>query len=351
MIRVVRVPAVSAEESLARVGRSGISEREHALWHFGGVEPARQPLPRRPDKAPNFTAYKCEAVKKALSGLFGTKCAYCESSYAHITAMEVEHFRPKGGYIDDDGKFRSPGYYWLAASYDNLLPSCIDCNRERKQFHWTKDGRRVVTKSGKANRFPIAPGTQRANVPAELPNEMPLLLNPCTDYPEQHLRFFADGFVEPATTAEENQMSKGRATIDIYGLVRDALVSERRKWATLMEAAMQGVLTADRNMREHPQDPAMVSQRTEAENALTFFLQPDSPYLAMTTAMEFTFRIVRAAAQDYHLAHTAWSRTKGAQDRAALVQCVAVLQHIMADATLDRALAAKLLKQAGVPNL
>lgn len=351
MIRIARVPAVPAEEALERVGRSGMSEREHALWHFGGVEPARQPLPRRPDKAPKFTAYKCEAVKEALSGLFGTKCAYCESPYAHITGMEVEHFRPKGGYIDDDGKFRSPGYYWLAASYDNLLPSCIDCNRERKQVHWTKDGRRIAIKSGKANRFPIAPGTQRANAPADLPNEMPLLLNPCSDYPDQHLRFSADGFVEPAKTVEENQMSKGRATIDIYGLVREALVSERRKRATLMEAAMQGVLTADRNLRVHPQDPAMVSQRTDAENALTFFLRPDSPFLAMTTSMEFTFRTVRAAAQDYHLAHTGWSRTKGAQDRAALVQRVAGLQRIMADARLDRALVAKLFKQAGIPNL
>ena len=167
----------------------------------------------------------------------------------------------------------------------------------------------------------------------------------------EHLKKNQDSPENWREIGDQVKMSKGRATIDIYGLVCDALVSERRKWATLMEAAMQGVLTADRNMREHPQDPAMVSQRTDAENTVTFLLRPDSPYLAMTTSMESTFRTVRAAVEDYHLAHTAWSRTKGAQDRAALVQRVADLQHIMADATLDRSLVAKLFKQAGIPNL
>ncbi|RWY75273.1 hypothetical protein [Rhizobium sp. WSM1325] len=350
MIRIQRLPAQAAEAALERIGRRGLTEREHALWHFGGVRPIREPLPPRPDRAPNFTAYKCEAVKTALSGLFGTKCAYCESPYAHLASMEVEHFRPKGGYIDDDGEFRSPGYYWLAASYDNLLPSCIDCNRERKHFHRTKNGQRVPTKSGKANRFPIAPGTQRATRPVEMANERPLLLDPCIDNPDQHLRFYADGFVEPATSAEEDQMSKGRATIDVYGLVREALVSERRRWAILVEAAMQGVLTADRNVRAHPLDPDMVDQRAIAETALAFFVQPGSQYLAMTTTMVSTFRLVRAAAQHYHLALAAWNNTKTVEDRTALVERAAVIQRIRGDVLLEQKLVAQLFKQASVPD-
>ncbi|MEF9674035.1 hypothetical protein QNM99_25505 [Pseudomonas sp. PCH446] len=44
--------------------------------------------------------------------------------------MDVEHYRPKGAVSEDASH---PGYWWVAMDWDNLLPSCIDCNRKRKQ--------------------------------------------------------------------------------------------------------------------------------------------------------------------------------------------------------------------------
>lgn len=79
----------------------------------------------------SFSVYKHADVKERLEELFHGKCAYCESRYSSTRPMDVEHYRPKGRVAESEGH---PGYYWLAAEWTNLLPSCIDCNRRRNQF-------------------------------------------------------------------------------------------------------------------------------------------------------------------------------------------------------------------------
>src|SRR5215213_749615 len=110
-----------------------------------------------------YAAYKKAGVIKALNDLFRGKCAYCESVYAATQPTDVEHYRPKGGVVVA-GEFSRPGYYWLAASWENLLPSCIDCNRERKQDFTDK----ASGKSGKANHFPLTTEDYRAKSPDEM---------------------------------------------------------------------------------------------------------------------------------------------------------------------------------------
>ena len=77
-----------------------------------------------------FKVYGHQQIKDALAALFFNKCAYCETPYAATQPVDVEHFRPKGEVAEDK---EHPGYYWLAASWENLFPSCIDFNRERTQ--------------------------------------------------------------------------------------------------------------------------------------------------------------------------------------------------------------------------
>ncbi|MGO4117697.1 hypothetical protein ACC786_32420 [Rhizobium ruizarguesonis] len=351
MIKVQRQPADAAEEALERVARNGLTEREHALWHFSGVAPNKIPLPPQPTKAPVFSVYKSQPVKQALADLFGSRCAYCESPYAHVGPMEVEHFRPKGGYIDDSGRLTVPGYYWLAATFDNLLPSCVDCNRERKQSHRLKNGQRVMRKSGKANRFPVLPGTQRATCRADMDHERPLLLNPCTDQPAEHLLFLADGFVEPAATPQEAAAPRGRTTIDIYGLVRNALVTERRSWSMLMRAAMQKVLQADRNHRRYPADPEILSQRAIAEAELDFYLGAESKYHAMTRAMKDVFDLVRLVSNNYHVALSTWAEVKSPENRAALIACTRRVKQLLSDVNFDQPLVVNIFELAGVTRV
>lgn len=76
--------------------------------------------------------------------------------------MDVEHYRPKGGYLDPDGTLCQPGYYWLAADWNNLFPSCIDCNREREQIMVKGQAKKL----GKANKFPLVDAGEAEIVPA-----------------------------------------------------------------------------------------------------------------------------------------------------------------------------------------
>ncbi|UWU25628.1 hypothetical protein N2601_29685 (plasmid) [Rhizobium sp. CB3060] len=195
---------------------------------------------KKKEKTFNFSAYSDEAVKYALDKLFFGKCAYCESRYANQAPVDVEHYRPKGRIA---GVANHPGYWWLAMVWNNLLPSCIDCNRRRwqdlprfpeslAQLLAAPEMQGVKASLGKQDLFPIA-GTARAT--ADLPDidERPDLINPCVDDPEEHLVFHIDrgdplGLVLP--TFKNNVPSRrGLTSIHVYGLNRLGLVQERTR--------------------------------------------------------------------------------------------------------------------------
>jgi uncharacterized protein (TIGR02646 family) len=176
-----------------------------------------------------FERYKEDEVKTALQALFGGKCAYCETFYSASQPMDVEHWRPKGEVHRDDGEKLKPGYYWLAASWQNLMPSCIDCNRAREQ-HDIAVGAKVTV--GKANQFPLAPG--KAHVlqhepPPDLVAEGALLIDPCVDDPEAFFEYTEEGVIRPRGGLDDNDRSRAEASIRVYALNRSGLVAERRE--------------------------------------------------------------------------------------------------------------------------
>ena len=127
MIKVDR--SFIAEPAVLSARYKGKTEQERAIAKFlKHIEEGQDPLKFKF----NYTAYTKKPLKKALTVLFHGKCAYCESRYAGSQPMDVEHWRPKGKVETANGEY--PGYYWLAATWANLLPSCIDCNRSRKQY-------------------------------------------------------------------------------------------------------------------------------------------------------------------------------------------------------------------------
>lgn len=229
MIRRPRGPALPTALSGAR-SRGG-KELAKATAHYR-AELARVKKLEPGSKAARvksfeFKAYGDESVKRALTDLFEGKCAYCESLYASTQPMDVEHFRPKSEIRLDSGETLRPGYWWLAATWENLLPSCIDCNRERGQDELFTDGSRRSTKSGKECRFPLEDETLRARSPRSrrrVEHERPLLLDPCEPDldPSVHLDFGADGIVRARTR-------RGTRSIEIYGLNRTELVRARQQ--------------------------------------------------------------------------------------------------------------------------
>lgn len=180
-----------------------------------------------------FVAYKKPDVVKALRAAFNKKCAYCEFNYAAGASEDIEHFRPKLAVVID-GKMAQPGYYWLAADWSNLLPSCQDCNRKRtKDFPESKRG-----VSGKANLFPIENEEHRWRSHGRKNREKALLLNPCDDNPADHLDFMDMGLVRPVRDSNGVESTKGAVSIEIYGLLRGDLVEQRAGRQTMVRATL-----------------------------------------------------------------------------------------------------------------
>jgi uncharacterized protein (TIGR02646 family) len=198
---------------LHKLDRQNKTETEKAIEFYKGN-------PGREDSF-NFKVYKDKQVKNALGDLFHGKCAYCESDYTRTQPPDIEHFRPKSA-VKINGKLERPGYYWLAADWKNLLPSCIDCNRERKQ-----DVEGKIKLAGKANWFPIVGTRVKSHEKDVYQDEVCLLINPCEEkHPDDHL-----DFIERADKGVILYLSdEGEHSIEVFALNRSGLVDARRDY-------------------------------------------------------------------------------------------------------------------------
>ena len=187
-----------------------------------------------------FKACKHSSVKEALESLFKGKCAYCESRYVNIHPVDIEHWRPKAMVlIYEEGSEKRHGYYWLAADWNNLLPSCIDCNRIRKHFDYSE---KKIINLGKGNWFPLAVKENRTVRHDRFTPEEPLLLNPCEDDPELYLEFHEEGFISPKPDHNGQPYEKALASIRFYALNRLSLVEERKAKSLLIKQKMLNIL-------------------------------------------------------------------------------------------------------------
>ncbi|ATD03648.1 hypothetical protein PTE01_24900 [Pseudoalteromonas tetraodonis GFC] len=179
------------------------------------------------EKAYSFKVYKNADISRALHSLFKKKCAYCESYYLDVHPTDIEHFRPKAR-IQKEGEQGtiSPGYWWLAADWSNLLPSCIDCNRKRGHLI-----RNNQINLGKSDHFPIYPTSNTLRVQGSEVNEIPLLINPCEENPSDYLTFYPVCERPIAKPVNQSGVSrlKAKASIKYFGLNRPELVESRAK--------------------------------------------------------------------------------------------------------------------------
>lgn len=144
-------------------------------------------------------------------------CCFCESRVTHISFGDVEHYRPKAGYFQDEGDlFHKPGYFWLAYEWSNLLFCCKICNRRYKQ-----------------NFFPLKDPAKRCkfNKSFSVKSEAPLFINPFETDPAEHITFNKE---IPVGKTEE-----GRVTISKLGLLREELNEMRRDTLSSLLALKQ----------------------------------------------------------------------------------------------------------------
>lgn len=236
MIRRPRSPTAPSALETRYSSRSqppkspGLTEREAVVEafnaHIGDGKPEFK-----------FDRYRHQEIKDALHAAFHGKCAYCESRYAGTQPMDVEHWRPKGGVHDDD---EHPGYYWLAADWLNLFPSCIDCNRGRTQDDIVL-GKKV--RLGKADQFPVA-GTRSLGPDGDLLAEEPLLLDPCCgdegEDPEDFFRYTEEGVIQPRHPDGDKRL-RAEESIRVYALNRSELVAERLAVRRLVDHRLERI--------------------------------------------------------------------------------------------------------------
>lgn len=231
-----------------------------------------------------FKIYQAEYVKVVMEKAFHGKCAYCESYYEALIPVDVEHFRPKKAVIVD-GKLTTPGYYWLASEWTNLLPSCIRCNRPNK---YKMPEKKTVT-MGKSNFFPLEEGSPRAKKPGQERKERPLLLDPCKDDPTKHLEFRSDGIVMAAQNARGKISTKGEQSITIYGLSRPRLIERRAETAKLIAAQIERVKEASLNVREFPTTQRFKDVLRRELAVLKEFRKPEKQYAGMARQLTEEF--------------------------------------------------------------
>ena len=165
--------------------------------------------------------YGASSVKQSLLVAQKGKCAFCESKFEHIAFGDVEHFRPKGGWIQAEGDtLTRPGYYWLAYDWGNLFASCQICNQQFKR-----------------NLFPLSdPLTRARSHHDDLTSELCLLLDPSADQPELHIGFRQE-YPFPLNASE-----RGDVTIRTFGLDREELNEMRRDRLALATLGIRALI-------------------------------------------------------------------------------------------------------------
>lgn len=121
MIKLARIDPTSGEPITVPSSlnsRSTIARRNELIVHGAWNNDRRYTRP-----------YKNDDVRVALMRFSFNKCCFCEQILTLATALAVpddsfsrEHFRSKSK------------YWWLAYSWDNLLPVCTVCNGAKQDI-------------------------------------------------------------------------------------------------------------------------------------------------------------------------------------------------------------------------
>jgi len=166
---------------LVRPSQPECLENNSVKWTEAFVA-SRQQNPKHRFSWPKPDCY--QAIRKQLSEMTQTHCAFCDGQIGTESRETVEHFRPKSQF---------PGF---AYQWDNLFPCCDMCqSQKREQFD---DG---------------------------------LLKPDAADF--AFMRYFVVNFktgeIEPSPHADEQLQYQAKITIRIYGLNLPARNNARRR--------------------------------------------------------------------------------------------------------------------------
>ncbi len=177
--------------------------------------------------SPDRAIYGHATVKSALISAQYGKCCYCESKVEHVCPGDVEHYRPKMGWRQNDNDpLQIPGYFWLSYEWSNLLYSCENCNRRYKK-----------------NLFPLSDPSKRVVAPfGDVSQEPTILIDPSAEDPSTKISYRGD------TPFAINGDLRGEETIKIVGLKNEPLRARRADLLNKLKLTFQII-------GRQPQDP------------------------------------------------------------------------------------------------
>jgi len=197
--------------------------------------------------------YGDDEVKSLLKNVQSHKCCFCEAKITHLSHGDIEHFRPKSAYRQDEtSQIQYPGYYWLAYDWNNLYLACEICNRSKK-----------------GNYFPIKSPVDRADpITKNIKNEKPLFIDPGFDNPEKHI-----GFNGPYPIPLSNS-DRGKTTIKYLGLDREEIVEHRRTQFNRLKS-LEKIILLTKDSKDHHQAREVFMKNLETAS------QNDAEYSSM----------------------------------------------------------------------
>ena len=251
--------AVSAAETAARVSGLGATHiaaaRKKAVTDFFNL-PASKRI--------------WGDLNANLKLLSNNKCWYSESRNP-MADKEVDHFRPKNRVYEDP---QHEGYWWLAFDHKNYRLSSQWCNQHRYE-------KINNTRGGKADHFPLLPGSFRAQQETDdCELEDVELLDPIDPEDWKLLTFRPDGHPTPSQKVGTIEHTRAMTSIRVYHLDCKELVDERRPLAGNIQRLIQGMET----LRPRITDPKLRTLYKVQQKELLRAIRRDADYSAAALA-------------------------------------------------------------------
>lgn len=211
------------------------------------------------------------AFGRYLARMSYGKCWYSESPDPQ-SFFDVDHYRPKSEAKRAENEVDSPGYEWLAFSWENFRYAANCSNRVS-----TNDETGVV--DGKGSWFPLLSDSVKADWDNRCEGaEHPVLLDPVHQPDVDLIEVQADGRMGPSRFAVGSAKLRVERSCKLYGLNLPAIKEARhrlmREVAQMLEVLSDMIEAANNSatpdqvadMQPIPKQHALIREKTKARS-------------------------------------------------------------------------------------